>query len=585
VPHGVDVLRRRSVLVELRRLLAQSGILVMCGGSADRRGAPGGASFYEFRDRLERMFPPVRMMAQLPFVGFSLVEYGADGEPPAIELDTSLLELSGGEAEPSDYVAVCGGRAAAPRGLTVVQLPDRQGLEAVTGAVIGRSAAADLAGQAAPGPGTERVDDPIVTRELRLRLESAIAERARAQAQSAELKAQVAELRRKLAAAEELAAMREVREVEPAREEAREMEPVREPEPVRETEPTREAPSLAEAEEVAAAPGLASPSQAVAQALAAHRDVVRSLEIAVEEGQAYADELTAELAEARARGEASEAARGRAEERAERLLAELREWRSRASNLEGQMLRLASAAEAGQARPRDTGGVGQVAAPISLASGTTPNGQARVAELERELAELQRQCGETEHRLEAAARGAAQAASRAERERDELAARLRQAEDAGPPPRASISVAERASAGSAGRRSRSDTGIRRATEMRDRINRVEGELGTGRDLLQHIEEGLAVLEQEASRDGGEPSASAYAAHRDQQLRELSAELGIKDAEITILHVGVTALRARLKGIIEEVRRAAGAMRGRSAPEMLDVMDQLSARLNVFEERE
>src|SRR5690606_2192187 len=64
VPDGTSILRRRSVLAELRRLLARDGTLVLCGVSADRRGAPGGASFYELRDRLERLFPPVRMIAQ-----------------------------------------------------------------------------------------------------------------------------------------------------------------------------------------------------------------------------------------------------------------------------------------------------------------------------------------------------------------------------------------------------------------------------------------------------------------------------------------------------------------------------------------
>src|SRR5690606_16388283 len=142
VPDGTSILRRRSVLAELRRLLARDGTLVLCGVSADRRGAPGGASFYELRDRLERLFPPVRMIAQAPVVGFSLVEYGDEADAPRVELDTSLLELAGGEPEPSDYVAVCGGPAAAPRGMVVVQLPDREGLGAVTEAVTGRAAEA-----------------------------------------------------------------------------------------------------------------------------------------------------------------------------------------------------------------------------------------------------------------------------------------------------------------------------------------------------------------------------------------------------------------------------------------------------------
>lgn len=122
-------------------------------------------------------------------------------------------------------------------------------------------------------------------------------------------------------------------------------------------------------------------------------------------------------------------------------------------------------------------------------------------------------------------------------------------------------------------------------DVRVRLGRLEGEVDRGRDLLRYIEEGLAELEKAAAREATDRAPSAWAAHRDQQLRELSSEIGIKDAEITILHVGVSALRARLKELIGEVRAASTAMRGRSAAEMQDVMDHLSARLIAFEERE
>ena len=479
VPDGVDV---------LRRLLVRQGHLVVCGVSADRRGAPGGASFYEFRDRLERLFSPIRMIAQAPFVGFSLIEYADDGGSPGIELDTSLLELAGGEAEASDYVAVCGGPSTALRGFTIVQLPDREGVPSVSGAVTGSEQPS-----APPAPDSEeRGADPVVTRELRNRLETAIEERGRAQELIEDLRSQLDDLRAQLA--ESTTGVSET------------------PEP--------EGPSATEQ---------------IAEALAAHRDVVRSLEIAVEEGQVYADELRGELEQAQAAVRAGEAARRSAGERTARFEAELREWRTRASVAEGQLLRAARG-----------GGNGALSGSDRL----------RAAELEKELTRVKTDCRDAQQRLEAAAR-------QAERERDDLAVKLERMQGERP----------------------ARTRPSRDSEVSGRLARLEGELGTGRDLLRQIEDGLAALEKEAARESIERAPSAWAAHRDQQLRELSAELGIKDAEITILHVGVTALRARMKELITEVRRAASSMRGRSAAEMIDVMDSLTAQLAAFEERE
>ncbi|HUS64052.1 MAG TPA: methyltransferase domain-containing protein [Kofleriaceae bacterium] len=464
VPEGVDLLRRRSVLGELRRLLVADGHLVVCGASADRRGARGGASFYEFRERLERMFSPVRMIAQTPFVGFSLVEYGDEASALGVQVDTSLGELEAGEPEACDYVAVCGGPAGSRiRDWCLVQVPE--GASAAVVEAIG--AKAELSAAAS----IEEADS-LVLRELRLRLEKTIEERARAHAQAQELREQVEELRRTAA--------------EPASAPA--------PAPEHEHEPEHE-------------PEHESTSELIALAMTAHREVVRSLEIAVEEGQAYAEELRAELEETASRAAALDSARVTADDRAARLEAELRTWRTRASLAEGQLLRGASAPTT-------------VVAPHPVVIDS-----ARA----EELSELQ----------------------------SDLARVRASRESAAPPER----------------------------DVRVRLGRLEGEVDRGRDLLRYIEEGLAELEKATARESADRAPSAWAAHRDQQLRELSSEIGIKDAEITILHVGVSALRARLKELIAEVRLASTAMRGRTAAEMQDVMDHLSARLHAFEERE
>lgn len=134
VPDGMTVIKNPPVLRELRRVLAADGYLVVSAASADRAAHAEGLSFYEIEDALSATFAPVRMVAQTPFVAMSLVEYG-DVEEGEVVLDTSLVEWSRTtDGEVVDYLAVCGGRPAAARGFTIVQLPTRTGVE-----VVGRS--------------------------------------------------------------------------------------------------------------------------------------------------------------------------------------------------------------------------------------------------------------------------------------------------------------------------------------------------------------------------------------------------------------------------------------------------------------
>jgi SAM-dependent methyltransferase len=578
VPDGIEVLRRGSVLGELRRLLAAGGHMVVCGQSADRRGSPGGASFYEFRERLERLFPPVRMVAQAPFLGFSLVEYAgssAGGEEPLLEthLDTSLMELSGGEPEPSDYVAVCGGPARRARGYAVVQVPERDGIDAVATAVGARpaagavesaageatapsaaiasaalasaalaidaaAAAVEAGGEIAPGPAVEAAPavtaaeaagDALLVHELRLRLETAIADRARAQAQADEQRAQGDELR---AQADDLRAQAdELRvEAEALRAEA--------------DDARRHLVETAELVESRPASG-PSASEQIAEALAAHRDAVRSLEIAVEEGEAYAEELRAELEQAAAQVQTESSGRQRAEARAERLDAELREWRTRASTAEGKLLRLAREADAAR---------GERVQPVETPAARDGAEIARVVELEAELARARRSSQDSQAQLEA---------MRAERSQQ------RERRDGN----GEAQTAAAAAAASIGR------------DVARRLAHFELEVESGRTLLQQVESGLSDLERQVAQDAAERAPSAWAAHRDQQLRELSAELGIKDAEIMILHIGVSALRARMRDLVGDVRRTAGLARDRSQPELLELVEQLGDRASAFEERE
>ena len=553
VPDGIDVLRRSSVLGELRRLLTPGGYLVLCGQSADRRGSPGGASFYEFRERLERFFPPVRMVAQAPFVGFSLVEFAgsfAGRDEPLLEthLDTSLMEMAGGEPEAIDYVAVCGGPTGRARGYAVVQVPERDGIDTLAAAIgmragEGRDESAPVAVAPAPTVPTAMVaepvrpeaspdqGDPLLVHELRLRLETAIADRARAQAQLDELAAQVQATRGESGGlAAQVQAMRgESDELRAENDELRQ--------------------SLAEAAELAESRPAAgpSPSEQIAEALAAHRDAVRSLEIAVEEGEAYAEELRSELEQAAAQVQIELSGRLRAETRAERLDAELREWRTRASMAEGKLLRLAR--EGGEAPP--------ALAPAPRVEPVATDGpeRARAASLEAELGRARRDLQEAEAQLQALRVERTQERERREGNGD------------------GSQTAAAAAAESIGR------------DVARKLAHFELEIETGRSLIQQVENGLADLEKQAAHDAAERAPSAWAAHRDQQLRELSAELGIKDAEIMILHIGVSALRARMRELVGDVRRTAGQARARSVTELVELVEQLGDRAAAFEERE
>lgn len=131
VPDGAALIKRPAALRELRRVLAPDGYLILVAPSADRSPEADGLSFHEIRDGLEPLFDPVRMVAQMPLVAMSLVEYAED-DSGEVALDTSLVEWSRApEGEVTDYMAVCGGRLDRARGFTIVQLPLRPGMDVV----------------------------------------------------------------------------------------------------------------------------------------------------------------------------------------------------------------------------------------------------------------------------------------------------------------------------------------------------------------------------------------------------------------------------------------------------------------------
>ena len=77
-----------------------------------------GASYYELVDLLEPMFPSVKMVGQAPFVGATLVEYGAKEPDPVLD---GTMVPKGERVE--WYVVVAGPKRTTSRGYGVMQVP------------------------------------------------------------------------------------------------------------------------------------------------------------------------------------------------------------------------------------------------------------------------------------------------------------------------------------------------------------------------------------------------------------------------------------------------------------------------------
>jgi chromosome segregation ATPase len=338
VPEGLDVLRGGNLLAELRRLLAPEGYLVLSALSADRRTASGsGASYYEFQDRLAELFAPIRMLAQSAFVGVSLVEYGEDGAPePELDLDTTLAQ-NGSGVEVSEYVAVCGGAPTALRGFTVVQLPSAEGIDAIA---------------------------PLVGADLWERLRDAEDKAARALAHVGDLEAE-AELRRRnpsgvsggdlgrrlqvMASAQKRSAT-EIERLHQQLEEAQlELGRVVADAGIEIGKARGEVGALKKrtleleadlARRLSTTSDENTVTRRIAEAMTAHQREMRALEDALDERQAWADELGDDLRAVRERLQEEQERGAEADTRLTRLSGELAEWRQKTAYSEGEILQL-----------------------------------------------------------------------------------------------------------------------------------------------------------------------------------------------------------------------------------------------------
>ncbi len=562
---------------------------ISLGGGRAKKTPPGrnlgGASFGG------ELFAPVRVAAQTPFVGVSLVEF--DGPPePDVELDTSLLDIgSGDDEEVTHYLAICGGGgdAGAFRGFTIVQMPSLVGHD-----VVGAQMGADHAT-------TQRIPKPAEGSELQVQLTAASEAKERALRELAErdialnkahleigrltgdssvelnrARTQVGELRDQVAMLEEQLELTSVGL-------ARDADDDEESSTADEWPPSPVEPDTAEP--YVTKPTVPSLSQQVVEAMAAHAHKVKELDDAIEERQAYIDELRDQLGREKERTSELESRRAAADKRVEDMRAELNDWRSRASVAAGEVLRLRSGQVGNAPAPVEDSAEyaeriaaleqerDEARAKLSKATDNWKAAEAKSDDIWRKVGELQSQLtAQRESSQEAAKKARSQhqvalAKSmedsskklitaqdqliKAERQRDQLDAQVTELQ------------AQLASSGD-GAASGDGVAMSEVTSLRVAVSQLEDELAGSRTLLRTLESGLQKLID--ARPAGLPTS------------DLALQLGIRDAELTLMNVGLASLQQRLKGMAGQVERARQAMDGQDPAEMLAIVDELAQAL-------
>jgi SAM-dependent methyltransferase len=114
-------------LKTIKRLLAPRGVALVATPNRDSErplipSQSGGKDldYYSLYDHVIAEFPAVRMLGQVPFAGYAIVDFSSEGEPSPV-LDTSLVSPRG--EEPDYYVALAGRERRALEQYVVVELP------------------------------------------------------------------------------------------------------------------------------------------------------------------------------------------------------------------------------------------------------------------------------------------------------------------------------------------------------------------------------------------------------------------------------------------------------------------------------
>ena len=122
---------------QLAGALAHGGVLVVASSNVDAPVRLGRVTevaplpYDALYDLLAQRFPAVRMLGQAPFVGYTVADFSAAGEPSVV-FDGTLLGDS--SEAPERFVALCGDAEVVLDAYSVVQVPARAALAAPLGA-------------------------------------------------------------------------------------------------------------------------------------------------------------------------------------------------------------------------------------------------------------------------------------------------------------------------------------------------------------------------------------------------------------------------------------------------------------------
>jgi SAM-dependent methyltransferase len=119
-----------------------------------------------------------------------------------------------------------------------------------------------------------------------------------------------------------------------------------------------------------------------------------------------------------------------------------------------------------------------------------------------------------------------------------------------------------------------------APDLDHRLRGLERKISEADHLIDGFAEELRAAREHAEQAKSEVAISEWAARREEELRDLAAELGLRDAEIMILNAGISSLTRRIheaQALLEEARVA---MSGAPAP-ILETLSDLSARLRTI----
>ncbi len=156
-----------QTLAAVARLLAPRGVALIAAPNPDATApllSPGSnqqpLDYYALYDAATAAFPEVRMLGQVPFVGYALVDFSAELEPTPV-LDASLLPPRG--EEPDYFVALAARQRRALDQYAVIQLPLSQ-VRANAGALAKRTAAAPSSARALAPTVDERAPKPAAAK-------------------------------------------------------------------------------------------------------------------------------------------------------------------------------------------------------------------------------------------------------------------------------------------------------------------------------------------------------------------------------------------------------------------------------------